>query len=89
MKNTAYWLEFFGTYGWAILVVTILFGSLIYFGKLSPNNLLPISSKVDKACEEQCADEGLFYKGHYSTIEDGRYQCQCMQPFILNITINK
>ena len=87
MKKNTYFHEWLGNYGWAILVVLILGGSLIYFGKLSPDNLIPKQTKIDKACEEQCADQGLYYKQQYTLIKDNRYQCHCMQPLIVNMTI--
>ncbi|MFA5141731.1 MAG: hypothetical protein WC471_02075 [Candidatus Woesearchaeota archaeon] len=34
-------MEFLMTYGWAILVVLVVIGSLAYFGVLSPTALLP------------------------------------------------
>ena len=34
-------MEFLMTYGWAILVVLIVIGALVYFGVLSPSTLLP------------------------------------------------
>ena len=34
-------LEFIMTYGWAIMVVLVAIGALIYFGVLSPGKLLP------------------------------------------------
>jgi|SRR3989338_429529 len=34
-------MEFIMTYGWAILVVLIVIGALVYFGVLSPERFLP------------------------------------------------
>lgn len=88
MKNTAYWMEFMMTYGYAIIIVLVLGGSLVYFGKLSPDNLLPLKSKIDKACEIKCAEDGLYYQ-KYTPIEDNRFNCHCTELFILNITIKQ
>lgn len=34
-------MEFIMTYGWAVLVVLVVIGALVYFGVLSPERLLP------------------------------------------------
>lgn len=36
-------MEFLMTYGWAILVVLIAIGALVYFGVLNPSRFLPAS----------------------------------------------
>jgi len=42
-------IEWLMTYGWAILVIVIALGSLLYFGVLHPDNLLP-------KCEDECSE---------------------------------
>ena len=34
-------LEFLTTYGWALLVILVMVGALVYFGLLNPNRALP------------------------------------------------
>ena len=41
MKKSQAALEFFYEYGWSILVALATFGSLLYFGALSPDKFLP------------------------------------------------
>ncbi len=41
MKKTQAALEFLTTYAWALLGISILIGSLAYFGILTPSKLLP------------------------------------------------
>ena len=47
-------LEFLTTYGWAILVILIMIGTLAYFGILSPSKVLP--SRCNMGAEFQCMD---------------------------------
>ena len=55
MKKAQAAMEFLMTYGWAILVVMVVIGSLAYFGILNPSILLP----------EKCTLQmGLYCKNH-------------------------
>ena len=55
MKKSQAAMEFLMTYGWAILVVMVVIGSLAYFGVLNPSMLLP----------EKCTLQmGLYCKNH-------------------------
>lgn len=40
-KPLSAFMEFLLTYGWAILVVLVAIGALVYYGIISPGNLLP------------------------------------------------
>lgn len=40
-QRSSFWLEFLMSYGWAILIVLIAIGALVYFGVLNPQKLLP------------------------------------------------
>ena len=58
MKKAQAAMEFLMTYGWAILVVMVVIGSLAYFGILNPSILLP----------EKCTLQmGLYCKNHLLT----------------------
>jgi len=39
-------MEFLMTYGWAILVVLVAIGALVYFGVLSPSKFLPDTCSI-------------------------------------------
>ncbi len=41
------YIEFMITYGWAILVVLVAIGSLVYFGVLNPEKYMPPNNKYD------------------------------------------
>jgi len=47
-------MEFLMTYGWAILVVLVAIGALVYFGVLSPSKFLPDTCSVGQgfACDD-------------------------------------
>ncbi|MBN1792081.1 hypothetical protein JW826_00120 [Candidatus Woesearchaeota archaeon] len=47
-------LEFLTTYGWAILVILVMIGALVYFGLLNPNRALPNRCEVTTgiACKD-------------------------------------
>ena len=47
-------LEFLTTYGWALLVILIMIGTLAYFGILSPSKILP--NRCTFGSEFQCVD---------------------------------
>lgn len=67
-KKSQQALEFFMTYGWAILVVLIAIGALAYFGVLSPDRFLPKEYKTE--CQ---------YEFHYF-FED--YNCKQLREII-------
>jgi hypothetical protein len=39
-------LEFLTTYGWALLVILVMIGALVYFGLLNPSKVLPNRCEV-------------------------------------------
>ncbi|MEK6947341.1 MAG: hypothetical protein AABX32_07080 [Nanoarchaeota archaeon] len=47
-------LEFLTTYGWAILVILVMIGTLAYFGILNPSKVLP--NRCTFGAEFQCQD---------------------------------
>ncbi len=47
-------LEFLTTYGWAILIILVMIGTISYFGVLNPSKLLP--SKCTVGSELTCVD---------------------------------
>ena len=49
-------MEFLMTYGWAILVVVIAIGMLVYFGVLSPENLMPERCLIATTTGISCMD---------------------------------
>ncbi len=57
-------MEFLMTYGWAILVVLVVIGSLAYFGVLSPSTLLP--EKCTFPVSVNCVDHQV--KSNYVSI---------------------
>lgn len=57
MKRAAGILELFMTYGWAILVVVIILGTLLYFGILERSELLP--SKCYISDNFKCSDHRI------------------------------
>lgn len=54
-------LEFLTTYGWAFLIIIVLFAALAYFGILDPSKLLP--SRCNFGSELKCEDFGIFTDG--------------------------
>ncbi len=58
-------LEFLTTYGWAILIVTIMIGALAYFGVINPKSVV----------KEQCITSGYpFECVDYSLDTTGRFE---------------
>jgi hypothetical protein len=47
-------LEFLTTYGWALLVILVMIGALVYFGLLNPSKALP--SRCDVPPGFECKD---------------------------------
>ena len=47
-------LEFLTTYGWALLVILVMIGALVYFGLLNPSKILP--SKCTLTTGFVCSD---------------------------------
>ncbi len=47
-------LEFLMTYGWAILIIFIMIGALVYFGVFNPSKLMPerCTAEIGFQCEE-------------------------------------
>jgi hypothetical protein len=54
MKKGQAALEFLTTYGWALLVILVMIGALVYFGLLNPSRALP--SRCDAPPGFQCKD---------------------------------
>ena len=61
MKRAQAALEFLTTYGWAILVVTIMIGALAYYGVINPKNL--IKERCISTPDFQCVDHVLYTNG--------------------------
>lgn len=61
MKKSQAALEFLVTYGWALMIVLIMVGVIVYFGLLSPNNF--ISDSCDTGDELKCEDFGIYNNG--------------------------
>ncbi|MEK6947340.1 MAG: hypothetical protein AABX32_07075 [Nanoarchaeota archaeon] len=57
LKGAQAALEFLTTYGWAILVILVMVGTLAYFGVLSPGRVLP--SRCAFGAEFTCIDYQL------------------------------
>ena len=55
-------LEFLTTYGWAILVILIMIGTLAYFGILTPSKVLP--NRCTFGAELQCEDYQISATGN-------------------------
>ena len=54
-------LEFITTYGWAILIVTIMIGALAYYGVVNPKNL--IQENCISSPSFNCVDHVLYTNG--------------------------
>ncbi len=66
MKRSQTALEFLTTYGWAILIVTIMIGALAYYGVINPKNL--IQERCISSPEFQCMDHVLYSNGTFNLI---------------------
>ena len=56
VKNAGARMEFFATYGWALLIILVAIGALAYFG------VLPIGkeySSLQEFCNKHCKESGL------------------------------
>ncbi|MDD9953829.1 MAG: hypothetical protein OXR66_05835 [Candidatus Woesearchaeota archaeon] len=62
-------LEFVTTYGWALLIILVMIGTISYFGVLKPSSLVPNSCTV--GAELSCAD--------YAMANDGTMSLQLKQ----------
>ena len=75
-------MEFFMTYGWAILIVLSALGALLYFGILPPEEFLLVNF-----CENNCVDtlwtpeceEACVCIRREATFPN--YRCTCDMPF--------
>ncbi|MBN2141760.1 hypothetical protein JW711_00370 [Candidatus Woesearchaeota archaeon] len=69
-------LEFLTTYGWAILVILVMIGALVYFGLLNPTKALPnrCEATAGFACKDfQITEDGFeiqIYNKLGETIKD-------------------
>ena len=61
MKKAQASIEFLLTYGWAILVVLLVIGALVYFGVLNPRQFLPTKCKIDGFW---CNDYQIIHDNH-------------------------
>jgi hypothetical protein len=55
-------LEFLTTYGWALLVILVMIGALLYFGVLNPSKVLPTRCNIGPGfvCNDFQITEGSF-----------------------------
>src|SRR5512141_704268 len=55
-------LEFLTTYGWALLVILVMIGALVYFGVLNPTKVLPNRCEAEAgfSCQEFVLRQGSF-----------------------------
>ncbi len=58
-RKSQFALEFIATYGWAIMVILIMFSALSYFGVLNPSKILP--SRCNLGLEFHCIDHLITY----------------------------
>ncbi len=61
MSNAQAAMEFLMTYGWAILVVIVVIGTLAYYGVLNPSSFIPESCTLP--LNLRCVDHMLLDKG--------------------------
>jgi len=61
MKKAQAALEFLTTYGWAILVVTVMIGALAYYGVINPKNM--VRENCISGTEFQCEDHVAYTDG--------------------------
>ncbi|MEM4260223.1 MAG: hypothetical protein QXG00_03230 [Candidatus Woesearchaeota archaeon] len=61
MKKSQVALEFLVTYGWALMIILIMIGVIVYFGLMNPNNF--ISDNCDMGDELKCEDFGIYNNG--------------------------
>ena len=59
-------LEFLTTYGWAILIVTVMIGALAYYGVINPKNL--VKENCIGTANFQCVDHIIYSNGTVQTI---------------------
>lgn len=55
-------LEFLTTYGWALLVILVMIGALVYFGLLNPSRILPnkCTATTGFVCEDYQITQNSF-----------------------------
>jgi len=82
MKKGQAAMEFLMTYGWAFIVVMTVIGALVYFGVLSPNNIINNVNLDEEICEELCILLNYDNCSYYSTVTDN---IECINTTIIEL----